>query len=116
MKFTSSLFSGLAIAAFWLAVPSQVQADAISRVPDPTHHHHYANPDGSDAYLDQANYMPGHHQAIYYNADGRMFVLFPDNNVGTFGPYVLTEPIAVPPSQVAWRSTAYTGAPGTAAW
>src|SRR5689334_12732203 len=114
MKVKSSLFSGLAIAAFWLAVPSHVQAEAGTCLPDPTHHHHYANTDGKEQYLDQSEYMPGHHQDTYFNADGRMFVLYPDNNVGTFGPYVLTEPIAVPPSQVAWRNTSttsYAGAP-----
>src|SRR5579883_1634269 len=81
----SSLFAGLAV-AFALAAPGHLWADAVSNRPDPTHHHHYANPDGKSTFLDQGNYIPGHHSYLFWKDNGTLGVIAPDNNVSVGTP------------------------------
>jgi len=71
MKATSTIFSGIAVAAICLAAPRSAPADNVTNQVDPTKHHHYANPDGHLVYSDPDNVLHGHYNYQYdYDAVG----------------------------------------------
>ncbi|MDB6124498.1 MAG: photosystem reaction center subunit [Pedosphaera sp.] len=77
MKPTPSLITILSItgmAGLCLVGAALAKADNIADWPDPTKHHHYANPDGKSVFADPNNVMAGHYNYnIYYAGNGRIW-------------------------------------------
>src|SRR5438270_311353 len=67
MNIKQSFFTGLALSALCVAASGQLKADNISNQPDPTKHHHYANPDGKSEFADPDNVMHGHEPNPKFN-------------------------------------------------
>lgn len=74
MKIRSSLIGSMTATVLALSATSYLRADNIANYPDPSKHHHYANPDGKEAFSDPANVMPGHYNYdLYYAGGGRVW-------------------------------------------
>jgi sporulation protein YlmC with PRC-barrel domain len=74
MKIRPSLIGSMTVTVLALSATSYLRADNIANFPDPSKHHHYANPDGKETFSDPANVMPGHYNYdLYYAGGGRVW-------------------------------------------
>jgi len=74
MKIKPSLIGSMTVTVLALSATSYLRADNIANFPDPSKHHHYANPDGKETFSDPANVMPGHYNYdLYYAGGGRVW-------------------------------------------
>jgi sporulation protein YlmC with PRC-barrel domain len=72
MKIRSSLIRSMTVTVLAFSATGFLRADNIANWPDPTKHHHYANPDGNEAFSNPDNVMSGHYNYdVYYAGQGR---------------------------------------------